>query len=442
MSSDLIQTLKKFSLIFILLITVIACDDGNNGSKIGTVSYIPSSCSTEGQNEFVYKIMTDTYLWYDKVADIDYTGYDSPEDLLDSIMYDELDRWSYITSKEEYYTYFEEGKFIGIGYGSKYDNNGDLCIRFVYKDSPADSAGLKRGDKILEINGKTVEEIENNSLWDTIHGKNEPGVTVYLKIEDSENIVRELKLEKDWVTINTVLHYEIKEIEGLKIGYLVFLKFLETSREELDRVFAYFNQENIDELILDLRYNTGGRISIARYLAGLAAGDKIDGKIFNKYIHNDLHRNWNRSMNFIKLGNALDLDRIIIITTEKTCSASELAVNSLKPFIDIILVGGTTCGKPVGMYGHDFCDKRISPIEFKSFNAYDEGDFFDGMPADCSAADDLGTYLGDTQESSLRQALHFIFNGSCFIEESERRHKAIKHKNIDLHGFRGEIDAF
>ncbi|MCP4347747.1 MAG: lipoprotein [Desulfobacterales bacterium] len=443
--------MKKIFIIFIAVFTLTACNDGGGGNKeadnndpdIGTVSYTPSNCSTQGQNEFVYKVMTDTYLWYDKVADTDYTGYDSPEELLYDMRHDEFDRWSYLISKEEYHTLFEEGKFIGLGYGSKYDNNGDLRIRFVYKDSPVDLAGLKRGDKFLEINGIPVEEIENNNLWNTIHGRNDIGVKVHLKIESSENIVRELQLEKDWVTINTVLHYEIKQIEGLKIGYLAFLKFLETSQEELYKVFAYFNQENIDELILDLRYNTGGRTSIARYLAGLIAGDKADGKIFNKYIHNDNHSSWNWSTSFTKPANALNLDRVTVITSEKTCSASELVVNSLEPFIDVIMIGGTTCGKPVGMYGHDFCDKHISPIEFKSFNAYDEGDFFDGMPADCFADDDLTRELGDTQESSLNQALYFIFNDSCFAEEPERRkHDAGKDKNIYLHGFRGEIDAF
>lgn len=450
LTQQTVKTIKNFSSVIFLaaLFMLAACngdDDngGDNGSGIGTLSYTPSSCSAEGQNEFVYRVMTDTYLWYDKVVETDYANYDSPGDMLNDIRYKELDKWTYITSKQEYHTYYEEGKFIGIGYGSKYDNNGDLRVRFVYKNSPADAVGLKRGDKILEINGVPVEEIETNNLWNTIHGKDEVGVTVNMRIEDLENVVRDFDAEKEWVTINTVLNYELLEIEGLKIGYLNFLKFLETSQNELNIIFAYFKQEDIDDLILDLRYNTGGRNSTARYLASLIAGDNADRKIFKKYIHNEKHSDWNRSLTFFKPANALNLNRIVVITSDKTCSASELVINSLKPFIDVILVGARTCGKPVGMYGHDFCDKHIAPVEFRSLNAYDEGDYFDGIPADCYASDDLTMPFGDTRESSLSQALHYIVNGSCSNYRPKRRiYEKGEDKEIYLHGFRGEIDTF
>ena len=404
----------------------------------------PMTCSVEEQNEFVYNVMTGTYLWYDKVPKVDYANYASPEELLEDIRYKELDKWSYVTSAEEHYAYMEEGRYVGAGFGFGYDDSGNLRVRYVYRSSPADAAGLKRSDKILEIKGKTVEEIEINNLWNIVFGENKLGATVRLKIEDSEGFIRELNMKKVWVAINSVSHYDILERDGLKIGYLVFNKFLETAREELDKVFVVFNQERIDKLILDLRYNGGGRGDIAQHLASLIAGVHAEGKVFSKSVHNDNFTIWNDTDYFAHAENALDLNSIVFITTGSSCSASELVMNSLKPFIEVVSVGDTTCGKPVGMYGWDFCGMHIAPIEVRLINADDEGGYFDGISPRCYAEDDLTRQFGDAQESSLREALHYIVNGSC-IEESEQ-HTARKsdkpRKTIPLTGFRREIGAF
>jgi len=396
--------------------------------------------SVEEQNEFIYKVMTSSYFWHNEVPQIDYRDYSSPEKLLEKMQYKELDRWSYITSKEEHRDYFEEGKYIGLGFGLKYDTTGGCHINFVYKNSPSYVADLMRGDKILKINGKNINEIENNSLWDTIFGPDDVGVMVTLVVENSEGVVRELNIEKDWIIINSVLHYDILETNGIKIGYLVLNKFLETSRAELAAVFAHFNSEGIDELILDLRYNEGGRGSIAQYLSGLIAGDNVAGKIFLKYIHNETYTDWNSESNFVKPENALSMNKVVIITTGSTCSASELVINSLKPFIDVVLVGDTTCGKPVGMYGYNFGDNHISPIEFKTLNAINEGDYFDGIPPICHSNDDLSKPFGDTQEDSLKEALYYIANGTCTTGILRKLPRL--HKEIGLKGFRREISAF
>lgn len=375
----------------------------------------PTLCSIAEQNKFVYEVMTDTYLWYDKVPEVDYTDYASPEALLNALRYDTLDKWSYITSTEEHYTYFEEGKYIGLGLAMDYDHNGDCRIKSVHMASPADEAGLKRGDKILGINGKTIEEIETEKLWKSIMGADEIGVVVRLNVETLEGELRNVYMMKDWVLINTVLYYDILEHNGSKTGYVVFDKFISTARDELDSVFSYFKWYGIDELIVDLRYNGGGEVSVGKYLAGLIGGDHVAGEVFAKYSHNDKYQAYDETEYFSRLGykNAPDLDRVFFITSNSTCSASELVINSLKPFMDVILIGDTTCGKPVGMYGQDFCEMRINPIEFRVTNANDEGDFFSGMDPACYAADDLTKPFGDTAEGSLTEAMYYIVNGVC-----------------------------
>jgi len=401
-------------------------------------------CSVEEQNEFVYDLMRDIYFWSDEVPETDYAAYRSPEDLLNDLMFEESDKWSYIESQEDHYSYFQKGKYVGLGFFLKFDNNDNLRVRFVYQNSPGDTAGLVRGDKVLEINGKTPMEIYLHQLWGTIFGEDEPGVKVDFKIEDLNGIVRELTMEKDWVTVNTTMHYEIFESSGLKIGYLFFKAFIKNAESELDVVFSYFKQNRIDDLILDLRYNGGGLTSIAQLLASLIGGDRVDGEIFMKTVHNDKYSSRNDTTYFIKPKNALNLDRVVFITSTQSCSASEVVMNSLKPFIDVVSVGDITCGKPYGMYGWDFCDKFIAPVTFKSTNA-DNEDYGSGISPLCYSGDDLTRPLGDAQEDSLEAALHYITDGACINNSGRvgtRRAGNYQHKEIELRGLRREIGAF
>lgn len=409
-------------------------------SIIGQVPYTATDCSTEGQNEFVYKIMTDTYLWYDFVPKIDPSQFVSAAELLDFTKYKTLDKWSYITPQEDFYAYYVEGKYIGLGFYMIFDKNGNVRIAYVLRNSPAHAAGLKRGDYVLGVNGLTVVQIEADDAWGTIFGEQAVGVTVELVMGGSEGESQKVTIENDWININTVLYEDVLAVNGKRIGYLVFSRFLLTSLVELDSVFLRFNQEGIDDLILDLRYNTGGLTSVANYLAGLIGGDHANGMIFQKYLHNDKHRSWDYLIRFYKPSNAPNLNRVIVITSNLTASASEALINGLRPFIDMVLIGDATTGKPVGMYGHNFCDKRLVPIEFKISNAQDVSDYYNGISPSCTSEDDISRNFGDLEEDSLNEVLYYIVNGECSDQPIQKTGKQMK--IIHLRGFRGEIGSF
>jgi hypothetical protein len=110
---------------------------------------------------------------------------------------------------------------------------------------------------------------------------------------------------------------------------------------------------------------------------------------------------------------ALNLQRLFVITTHSSASASELIINSLRPYMPVVVVGDTTYGKPVGQYGIRFCDKILAPVAFSIKNANNEGDFFDGIAPTCTAGDDYLHELGDTGEASYAEALNYIRTGSC-----------------------------
>ncbi len=407
-------------------------------------SWADADCAVEKQNEYLYETMKYAYLWNDKVPETDTSIYASPDVLLEKIKY-ERDRWSYIVSKEEYDLYTIGGNYFGLGFGLDYDVYGDCRITFVYKNSPAEQAGLKRNDKVIEINAKTVYEIEARDLWDAVFYKGRIGDVVDLKIEDSQHQTQRLSIKKDLVEIQTILHYDVIEQDGLKIGYVVFNEFLSDALKELDAVFAYFSWKGIDELILDIRYNPGGSTSVAEYLANLIAGDRLEGNIFAKYLYNNNYQDWNEIAYFKKAANknALNLNRIVFITTGETASSGELLINGLKPFMDVILVGDTTHGKPVGYaFSWEFCGRIFLPIVFKSVNARGEGDYFDGFSPACYAQDDLSRTLGDKEEASLKAALHYLRYGGCSNISYRAEKSAKAKKKIKLHGFRGEIGAF
>jgi C-terminal processing protease CtpA/Prc len=165
--------------------------------------------------------------------------------------------------------------------------------------------------------------------------------------------------------------------------------------------------------VLDLRYNGGGLVSVAQHLGGLIGGAPTSGKVFAEFFHNDKNASRNTVYRFEDPPQSLDLPRLVVIATRSSASASEAMINGLRPFMPVTVVGNTTYGKPVGQYSFDFCDKVLIPVAFTVRNARGEGDFFDGIPADCAAPDDLDNQIGSASEASLAEAIHVLTRGSC-----------------------------
>ena len=174
---------------------------------------------------------------------------------------------------------------------------------------------------------------------------------------------------------------------------------------------------------------------MGRHLASLIGGSRTSGEIFAKSVHNDKYSHWDESIYFGDLENALGAESVVFITGSQTCSASEIVINGLRPFLDVATVGRKTCGKPVGMYGYDFCDIHIAPIEMKIVNALDEGDYFGGIVPDCDAEDDLARDFGDIREDSLKTALHHLLNRSC--PDSSDTRKKVRDKPLREIEFEG-----
>ncbi|OQX74548.1 MAG: hypothetical protein B6D59_02200 [Campylobacteraceae bacterium 4484_4] len=436
----------RITLLTTLLILTTALFEGcfNHEESISSVTP-PVECTLQKQKEFVYHVMHDSYLWYDKVPVLDYndTSYDSPEALLEALKYKPLDRWSYITTQKAYNSYFEEGKYIGYGFRFQIEEDQNRStILFVYPDSPAERGGMQRGERILKINGKTIGEILDQNLSDTIFGADEVGIDTTFLLKKRDGSEEELTLSKAVVSIKTVLAESVFDLQNRKVGYLLFNSFISPASNELEESFRRFKEEGIEILILDLRYNGGGRLDIAAELASLITGSRMDGKEMLKITHNDKYRRRDWRLRYPDASvNALSLTTLYLITTEETCSASEALINALRASnagMEVHTIGERSCGKPVGMYGEDFCDKHIAPIEFALYNSDGTGEYFEGIAPECNATDDPGHLLADRNESMLKEALTHIQSGAC--GKTSRSIYSIKRK--PLTGFRREIGAF
>jgi C-terminal processing protease CtpA/Prc len=376
-----------------------------------------SQCSIVGQNTFVRDRLRDIYLWYPELPDLDPALYDSPEAYLEAVRFRPLDTsFSYVTSAAASTAFYSSSQFIGIGFSMTLVGERKIRVTQVFPDSPASEAGLARGDYLTAINGRSVEELLATGQLDAELGPPEIDVTVEIRFQSPFAEERSAVVTKRPVTIPTVSQTAVFDVNGLPVGYLHFRNFVEPSVGALDSAFAEFRARGVVDVILDLRYNGGGLIDVARHLGSLIGGSRTLTQPFVELYHNDKNQFRNRVFRFDFASETLDLPRLVVIATKGTASSSELVIQGLKPFIPVTVVGDRTYGKPVGQYGFDFCDKVLYPVSFENRNAQGESGYFDGIPVDCPASDNLDRPLGDPMESSLREALYVIERGECSPE--------------------------
>ena len=381
----------------------------------------PRSCDDADQVAWVHAIMQDAYLFAADVPAVEPADYETPAELV-AAMRVPPDRWSRVSDKARTNALFKDGMIIGLGFHTRRDAAGRLVVSWVTPDSNADRAGMRRGDVMDEIGGLTIAQIDGDDRWGEVYGANEPGVEVPVRyVRESDGSVQDAVIVKDWLEIETVPVDDVFEQDGHTVGYLLFATFVDTAAARLDDTFEAFRDAGVHDVIVDLRYNGGGRVKIARQLVDLLVGNIADGEIsYSVEYGPGLADQDERHPVSRRRGSVVDPGRIVFITSGSTLSASELVINAVRPHVDVRVVGGSTGGKPVGSHQWEFCDKILQPITFKLSNADGYGDYFDGLAADCVAGDDLMMQLGDPREAGLAAALHVATTGACLPPPPER----------------------
>lgn len=396
--------IKKLLLISALSFLFIACDrDCCTDSKDFFAVMSPKSCSLEDRNQFVYDVLKDSYLWSDKVGDINISLDSDEHEFLDNFLYHD-DRFSHLITLDSYNDQFNSGEATDFGFLSALVKNAqgeyETTIAYVYENSPADLIGLRRSDIIL-----SSVEINETDIYT-------------MRIEDSMGVIREIEIEEQEYAVTNVSHQNIFTLEGKNIGYFVFKSFVGPSLEKnLDNTFAYFKANGVDELILDLRYNGGGLLNVAAYLGSLIGGNNVKGHVFQNNRFNDKYSKYNSSTYFDAVpSESLHLNRVYIIATQNSASASESLINALKASdnnIEVITVGTATYGKPFGMYTMPYCDNVLIPIHFSGENSDGSGGFVDGLTPTCHVKEDVNLDFANLNETLLDATLYYIRNGEC-----------------------------
>ena len=382
--------------IFISSLAYTSCDKDDSSHK-------------KNEIDVINEVMEEWYFWNDELPAIKSSNYNSANSYFEDLLASQ-DRWSYIANRDQLLAYLENGTYIGYGLGFKYDNNDDLRVKLIFDESPLAAKGITRGWKLVNINDIKVSSLSDNQVLDELDKSS--GKFIF-----ENNLGEQKEISANQITLNqnSVLKREVIDYQGIKVAYLAFDSFLQKSEEELNEAFTYFKEQNAEELVLDLRYNGGGSTAISNQLSSLITGNAFTGDIYSKVFHNESKMSEDFTEAFQEQAAAYAFSRVFIITTSGTASASEMVINGLEPYLDdVILIGSTTHGKPVGMYvfEDESLNLAIVPISFKITNANDEGEYFNGIPVDLEMSDDLTSDFGDIDETNFKAALDYIVTGN------------------------------
>lgn len=403
-------------------------------------------------NAWIYDVMDEVYYWSDEMP-AEVNKEQEPEAFYESLHSAE-DRFSYIVP--EYQDLINSLNGISKEAGYEFDlfrvqDSDDVFAAIVYvkENSPASAAGLKRGDEIYKINGSQITVSNYKSLMGDISADHSIEYQRWNDESGAYEVQPQLDLQVVELAENPSFMDTVYAVGGKKIGYFVYNFFASGTDgaydKEVDQIMANFKSEGVNEVILDLRYNSGGSVASATNLASLLGKNIDDTKIFFENRWNKLLQEyWENNENgearlrqrFInkseKVGESLSAGRLYILTGSNTASASELIINGLRPYMDVYLIGDQTVGKNVASIPFEDTDNPensygILPIVLMIFNSEGSSDYGDGFPPNFAVNEYQFPLkaLGDLEEPLLAQAVAHITGSGARISTLESSHQAI-----------------
>ncbi len=342
-----------------------------------------------------------------------------------------------------------DGKGDDFGYSlALVGTNSNYKIYFQYTSpgSPCALAGLGRGDYIDKINGQTIGTNFNSEQSYINSAINASTITLGGKKKNGETYNVSLTQKK--YTSSPIYKDTIIAVGSKKIGYFAYARFSDANNSEtaLTNVFTKFSAGNVTDLVIDLRYNGGGYVSSAEHLINLISPSSANGKVMFIETFNSLMQSGNASIlknqpltdqngniqysngkmvtyadvsysiadntyNIAKEGSLNNINKVVFITSDRTASASELVINSLRPYVDVKTVGETSYGKPVGFFPIRIGKYDIYMSMFSSKNASGQGDYYSGFTPDAERTDDVTRDFGNPSEICFASAISYINSG-------------------------------
>ena len=461
------KTKYPFWFLFILtaFLLISSCEDNEDSKRTKSDNEV---------NQWIYREMSIYYLWNNHLPKS--PNYDqNPKDFFyKSLCYNynektnpEGDRFSFI--QENYTDLIDElsgivAEEVGFEYSLGLTQDGYVIgeIEYIKPKTPAERVGLRRGQIFSRVNGLEMRESNYQTILTSIKG--DYTLTLHNVYMDGGNATLSTPFEERLSTVSKYIDNPfylntIYTVGSKKIGYLIYNFFASDSNDEslsFDKqmidVFNEFKSEGVTDMIVDLRYNSGGSVNSAQCLASMLVKDRSTDKIFikteyNAFLTNEFEKAYgsdsfntyfidkttppkSSAISLPNIGN--QLDHLVFLTGHSTASASEMVINSLLPYnTKITLIGNTTVGKNVGsitIYDEDNADKNkwaIQPIVVKFYNAVNSSDFTSGFTPDRlnQDIDYPKKELGDVNENLLSDAIAFITGNQrrSFIQDDTQQ---------------------
>jgi C-terminal processing protease CtpA/Prc len=458
---------NKFKIILLLFLVFNSCEKQDD-------NYVPENLQV---NNFIWKGLNLYYLWQADEPDLAdnrfgnqtelnnfLTGYSNPNDLFQHLLNkpasqfpegEAIDRFSVLFSDYSQLegilsgTTLNDGMDFGLKYKSSSSNEIFGWVRYVLPNSDAANKNVLRGMIFYGINGTTLTDANYRSLL------NSTNYTINLADYDNGNITpngQSIILTKSVLSENPVYLTKVIDSGNKKIGYLMYNGFYSQYESQLNQAFGQLKSQGVTDLVLDLRYNSGGSISTAGRLASMITG-RLNGQIFGKQQWNakaQAYFNQNNPSELIDLFpstigngqaiNSLNLNKVYVLTSKSTASASELVINGLEPYISVIQIGDVTVGKNVGsitLYDSPTFTKSdintkhkyaMQPLVLKITNKNNFGDYINGLQPDELIKENYGNLgiLGETTEPLLNAAITKITTGGRSNQPQQKEFKNFK----------------
>lgn len=467
------------SLAMAAAVLVAACGGGGGGGDAGGGGGLPASStlaqqcapnnllapsnrrtgSLDTERRWIRSYVDEAYLWYRDVPTVDasrpeFNLADVPTALDNYFLAlteegAARDRFSFTYPTADWQALSQSGIVAGFGaewlLGSATPPR-NIRIAYVDPQTPAATAALSRGMTLVSVDGYSADDNTsagiarlNEALFSPTSGQNYSFV-----LRDLAGVYRTVSMTAAHVTKTPVQNLGTIDTASGRVGYMTFNDHLAPAEGQLVSAFQSLAAANISDLVLDLRYNGGGYLYIASQISYMIAGSaRTGGRTFERLLFNDKRTAdnndpdnntpfYNVTSGFTGSGTGanqplpqLALNRVFVLASPGTCSASEAIVNGLRGIgVEVVLIGGTTCGKPYGFTARDNCGLSYFPIEFQGVNDAGFGDYANGFAATCAAADDLTQPLGDTDEGMLATALYRRATGSCPVASARESAQA------------------
>lgn len=428
---------KQICLLFSCMMGILMCTSCFQDRQI---EYLPRIDA----NKWIVEEMRDIYYWYQNIpSDNNLNFYAEPNIFFNTVLSsNDSKNGSYYSWIEPSTGYTPEDTPIE-SYGFDYKlyvkqsaNRSFARVLYVIPESPAANAGIKRGDWLATFGGYRItanneEMLQTGGASDftlakyEITGNNENDEPVYDWVVDSLNIIpieAARKVSQDPILANEVLTLS----NGQKAAYLMYNYFISGSNadsneyiEELSNIINSY-KGNINDFILDLRYNKGGSLETSRLFTSMLAPSTALGDIFYTAKYNDKNQDKNKSVYLANSGTNLNLAKIYIIISNKTAGAAEALINALSPYMgeaNIILVGTTTSGDNIMTEAIESENYPwiIHPAVAMLYNKNDKSDYYSGFTPTLTVDEstDYSPYkeLGDPEELLLSKTIDIIING-------------------------------